>query len=126
MSHKMAFGIKIGAASRPRFHGKSNAPMAIKTVDMDILARKTGNIYETVAILAKRSRQIATKMKQELDEKLAYFEGFEPEMEDPRFQEEQARISLEYEKKPEPTEMAIEEMLEGEIYFRDPSAELEG
>ncbi|WP_457654377.1 DNA-directed RNA polymerase subunit omega [Rhodocaloribacter sp.] len=100
--------------------------MAIKTVDMDILARKTGNIYETVAILAKRSRQIATKMKQELDEKLAYFEGFEPEMEDPRFQEEQARISLEYEKKPEPTELAIEEMLNGEIYFRDPSAELEG
>ncbi|WP_456424872.1 DNA-directed RNA polymerase subunit omega [Rhodocaloribacter sp.] len=100
--------------------------MAIKTVDMDILARKTGNIYETVAILAKRSRQIATKMKQELDEKLAYFEGFEPEMEDPRFQEEQARISLEYEKKPEPTELAIEEMLNGEIYFRDPAAELEG
>ncbi len=99
--------------------------MAIKTVDMDLLARKTGNIYETVAILAKRSRQIATKMKQELDEKLAYFEGFEPEMEDPRFQEEQARISLEYEKMPEPTEMAIEEMLNGEIYFRDPSAELE-
>ncbi len=93
---------------------------------MDLLAQKTGNIYETVAILAKRSRQIATKMKQELDEKLAYFEGFEPEMEDPRFQEEQARISLEYEKKPEPTEMAIEEMLKGEIYFRDPAAELEG
>jgi len=100
--------------------------MAIKTVDMDLLARKTGNIYETVAILAKRSRQIATKMKQELDEKLAYFEGFEPEMEDPRFQEEQARISLEYEKMPEPTELAIDEMLKGEIYFRDPSAELEG
>lgn len=99
--------------------------MAIKTVDMDLLARQTGNLYETVAILAKRARQLSTSIKAELDDKLAYFEGFEPEMEDPRFQEEQARISLEYELKPEPTEMAIEEMFAGEIYFRDPAGDLD-
>ncbi len=98
--------------------------MAIKTVDMEQLIQKTGNIYETVAIMAKRSRQIYTTTKQELDEKLAYFEGFEPEMEDPRFQEEQARISLEYEVKPEATERAIEEMLNDEIYFRDSGQEV--
>jgi DNA-directed RNA polymerase subunit K/omega len=97
--------------------------MAIKTVDMDVLASMTGNIFESVAILAKRSRQLARNTKSELDEKLAYFEGFEQELEDPRFQEEQARVSLEYEKKPEPTERAIEEMIEGEVYFRTPSAE---
>jgi len=93
--------------------------MAIKTVDMEQLIQKTGNIYETVAIMAKRSRQIFTNTKQDLDEKLAYFEGFEPEMEDPRFQEEQARISLEYEVKPEATERAIEEMMHDEVYFRN-------
>ncbi len=92
---------------------------------MDLLARQTGNLYETVAILGKRSRQIASKIKQELDEKLAYFDGFEPEMEDPRFQEEQARISIEYEMMPEPTELAIEEMLNDEIYYRDPTSESE-
>ncbi|GIV60588.1 DNA-directed RNA polymerase subunit omega [Rhodocaloribacter litoris] len=99
--------------------------MALKTLDVDLLAQQTGNLYETVAILAKRSRQIASNIKQELDEKLAYFEGFGEETEDPRFQEEQARISLEYEMMPEPTELAINEMLNGEIYFRDPLAELE-
>lgn len=97
--------------------------MAIKTLDINLLASQTGNVYETVAILAKRSRQVSTNMKAELDDKLSYFEGFEAELEDPRFQEEQARISVEFEKKPEPTEVAIEEMLQGEIYFRDPSAE---
>ncbi len=97
--------------------------MAIKTVDMDLLAKLSGNIFESVAILSKRSRQISRNTKTELDEKLAYFEGFEQELEDPRFQEEQARVSLEYEVKSEPTERAIDEMVEGEIYFRDPSDE---
>jgi DNA-directed RNA polymerase subunit K/omega len=92
---------------------------------MDLLATLTGNIFQSVAILSKRSRQIARNTKTELDEKLAYFEGFEQELEDPRFQEEQARVSLEYEKQPEPTERAIDEMVEGEVYFRDPSEEEE-
>ena len=97
--------------------------MAIKTVDMDLLAKLSGNIFESVAILSKRSRQISRNMKGELDDKLAYFEGFEQELEDPRFQEEQARVSLEFEKKSEPTEAAIDEMIADEIYFRDRSDE---
>ncbi len=97
--------------------------MPIKTIDVDALVAQTGNLFETVAILSKRSRQLASKMKGELDNKLAYFEGFEPELEDPRFQEEQKRISIEHEVMPEPTEMAINEMFNSEIYFRDPTAE---
>ena len=96
--------------------------MAIKTVDIDQLAATTGNMYETVAILAKRARQVAMHTKAELDEKLAYFEGFDQELEDPRFQEEQARISLEYEVKPEPTEVAIDQFLGGELYYREAGA----
>lgn len=92
--------------------------MAIKTFDMDALAAQTGNIFEAVAITARRSRQIASKTKQELDNKLAYFEGFEPELEDPRFQEEQKKISLEFEVRPEPTELAVDKMLEGDVYYR--------
>lgn len=99
--------------------------MAIKTVDMDLLAKLTGNIFESVSILSKRSRQISRNTKTDLDEKLAYFEGFEQELEDPRFQEEQARVSLEYEVKPESTERAIDQMIEGEVYFRDPATEEE-
>ena len=99
--------------------------MAIKTIDMNFLADMTGNVYKSVAILAKRSRQISTQQKAQLDEKLAYFEGFEQELEDPRFQEEQAKVSVEYERKPEPTELAIDEMIKQEVYFRDPADEEE-
>ncbi len=96
--------------------------MAIKTQDIDVLANHTGNIYNSVAVLSKRARQISLKVKGDLDNKLAYFEGFEPELEDPKFQEEQTRISLEFETRPKPTEQSIQEMLEGEIYHRDPSS----
>ncbi len=99
--------------------------MPIKTIDVDALVAQTGNLFETVAILSKRSRQVASRMKAELDDKLAYFESFDLEVEDPGFQEEQQRISLEHEVLPEPTEVAINEMFGGEIYFRDPNTEME-
>ena len=95
--------------------------MAIETTNVEELAARTGNLYESVAILAKRSRQVASNSKSELDDKLSYFEGFGPEMEDARMQEEQAKISIEYEKKPEPTETAIKEMLNKELYYRNPN-----
>ncbi len=98
----------------------SLSTMAIETLDIDELANRTGNLYETVAILSKRSRQVASDMRSDLDDKLSYFEGFGPEMEDARMQEEQAKVSLEFEKKPEPTEIAIDEFLEDKIYYRKP------
>jgi len=97
--------------------------MAIETLDVDELADRTGNLYETVAILSKRSRQVASDMRSELEDKLSYFEGFGPEMEDVRMQEEQEKVSLEYEKKPEPTEIAIDDFLEDKIYYRKPDDE---
>jgi DNA-directed RNA polymerase subunit K/omega len=41
-------------------------------------------------------------------------------MEDARMQEEQEKVSLEYERKPEPTEVAIEEFQDGKLYYRKP------
>lgn len=95
--------------------------MAIETLDIDALARKTGNLYETVAILAKRSRQVSSDVKSTLEDKLSYFEGFGPEMEDVRMQEEQERVSLEFEEMPEPTEVAIHEFLDDKLYYRRPN-----
>ncbi len=100
--------------------------MPIKTLDVHTLVKKAtadgepANLFETVFILSKRARQIASRMKEELDTKLSYFEGFDTETEDPQFLEEQQRISMEHELLPEPAEKAIEEMFAGEIYHRDP------
>ena len=97
--------------------------MAIETVNMDELAAKTGNVYETVAIIAKRARQNAANEKAQLDDKLSYYEGFSEELETTGMQEEQARASIEFERRPKPTETAIKEMMNDEIYFRNPGEE---
>ncbi len=97
--------------------------MAIRTLDVHVLAEQTGSLYEAVAILSKRARQIAANAKTELDTKLSYFEGFGTEVEDVHLNEEQARVSVEYEKRPKPPEVAINEMFAGEIYFRNPNEE---
>src|SRR6056297_2540334 len=93
--------------------------MAVKTLDIEKLKFKTGNKYELLVILSKRARQIAAQEKLELDEKLQYFEGYEEE-DDFSFNEEQEKISKEFEQRPHATQRAIDEMLEDKIYYRRP------
>ena len=97
--------------------------MGMKTIDVDQLTTQSDNIYEAVVVLSKRARQVAAKQKAELDEKLAYYEGFSSDMENLRMQEEQSRVSLDYETKPKPPEVAINELLSNEVYFRNPNLE---
>lgn len=97
--------------------------MSIRSIDLDQLTQQTSSIFETVVILSRRARQISAKGKSELDDRLAYFEGFGSDVENIRMQEEQARVSVEYEVKPKPSELAVDEMLRGEIYFRNPVEE---
>ena len=52
---------------------KTNAPTNTITRDMIKLCDQTGNVYETVAIIAKRANQISVEMKQDLDKKLQEF-----------------------------------------------------
>ncbi len=98
--------------------------MAIQTLDTAKLAEETGNLYETVAVLSMRARQLASKTKTELEGRLSYFEDLSLDpAEELRSNEDQLRISLEYERQPKPTRAAIEEILDGELYFRNPTAD---
>jgi len=96
--------------------------MPIKTLDIEKLNQVTGNQYELIVILSKRARQIAAQEKLELDEKLKYFEGFEDDDEF-SFNEEQERISKEFEKRAHATQRSVEEMQRDQVYFRRPYAE---
>ena len=96
--------------------------MPIQTLDIEKLNKDTGNQYELIAIMSKRARQIAAQEKLQLDEKLKYFEGFEDDDEF-SFNEEQEKISKEFEKLPHATQRAVHEMQRGEIYFRYPQDE---
>ncbi|MCS7082910.1 MAG: DNA-directed RNA polymerase subunit omega [Bacteroidetes bacterium] len=100
--------------------------MPLKTVDLVDFERETANLYLSIVILSKRARQIASNLKAELDARLKQFEmetattSLDSDEERPEFNEEQAKVSLEFELMPKPTQLAMEEMLRGEIYFRLP------
>jgi hypothetical protein len=45
---------------------KTKAAMSTIPRDLDVLEKETGNVYETVMILAKRANQISSELKEEL------------------------------------------------------------
>ncbi|MFQ3213410.1 MAG: DNA-directed RNA polymerase subunit K/omega [Marivirga sp.] len=91
---------------------------SIVTRDIQELVKDTENIYESVAIISKRARQISSVMKEELSSKLAEFASTVDNLEEIFENREQIEISKFYERMPKPTIMATEEFLEGKIYAR--------
>lgn len=102
---------------------KSKAPTNTVTRNIMDLADPTGNIYESVAIIAKRANQISSEIKQDLSKKLSEFASYNDSLEEVFENREQIEISRYYEKLPKPTLLATEEFTEGNIYYRDPVKE---
>ena len=94
------------------------ASPSIITRNTDELAEPTGNIYESVAIISKRAKQISTNMKEELNGKLAEFASTVDNLEDIFENREQIEISRFYERMPKPTSMAVDEFQNENIYWR--------
>ena len=101
---------------------KTNAPTNTVTRDVIKLAEDTGNVYETVCIIAKRANQIAREMKEELDNKLQEFAASSDKdnMEEENENREQIEVSRYYEKLPKPTLIDTQEYIDGRIYHRNP------
>ena len=102
---------------------KTKAPASTITRDIETLEKGTNNIYESIAIIAKRADQIETDLKKELDSKLEEFASVNDTLEETFENREQIEISKFYEILPNPVLMAIQEFLEDQIYFRKPEDE---
>ena len=87
------------------------------------LCEETGNIYESVVIIAKRANQISADIKQELSKKLSEFASTQDNLDEVFENREQIEISRYYEKLPKPTLMATQEFIDGKIYYRNPTKE---
>lgn len=101
--------------------------MAYKTAATTTVTRnlvkfeeRTGNIYETLVIIAKRANHISAEMREELNNKLSEFASSTDNLEEVFENREQIEISKFYERLPKPTLIAIQEYLDGKIYFRNP------
>lgn len=102
---------------------KTNTPQTTVTRDTIELSQQTGNIYETVSIIAKRANQIAQQMKSDLEKKLQEFAPYNDNLEEVTENREQIEISRYYEKLPKPTLIAAQEYIDGKIHYRNPAKE---
>ena len=93
----------------------TNAAKTTVTRDVSKLDQEIGNVYETVALLGKRANQISVALKEELSAKLDEFAVNGEEIYENR---EQIELSKQYERMPKPGALAIQELIEGNIYYR--------
>jgi len=90
----------------------------IETRDVNDFKNKTGNLYESIAIVAKRANQINISLKEELHNKLEEFASHTDSLEEIHENKEQIEISRAYERMPNPALLATQEFMESKIYYR--------
>lgn len=91
----------------------------VETRDLNqIAAQSGGNLFESLVIIAKRSNQINSKLKEELHSKLNEFASSNDNLEEVFENREQIEISKYYEKLPNPVIIALDEFSNNDIYYR--------
>ncbi len=96
---------------------KTKAPITTITRDLAEYEKISGNIYGCCVITAKRANQISVEIKQELSKKLEEFASYSDNLEEIFENREQIEISRFYEKLPKPTLIALDEFIEGKLFY---------
>lgn len=96
---------------------------SIVTRDTRSFEKETGNIYESIVAVAKRARYISQNFKEELNEKLKAFDSALDTLDEIHENKEQIEVSRHYEKMSKPTQVAIEEYLDGRLVVKYPDKE---
>lgn len=104
--------------SKLRRQLSANTPNTVETKNLLDIKSRTGNLYESIAIIAKRANQINISIKEELHNKLEEFASHTDSLEEIHENKEQIEISKAYEKMPNPAILSTQEFLEEKIYYR--------
>ncbi len=86
--------------------------------DLAKIIEPTGNIYEALAICAKRATLLTSIIREELHAKLEEFAVEYDSIEEIQENKEQIEISKFYERLPNPAIIAMTEYLEGDLGWR--------
>ncbi len=96
----------------------ANTNSSVEPKKLSELKDHTGNLYESIAIIAKRANQININIKEELHSKLEEFASHTDSLEEIHENKEQIEISKAYERMPNPALLATTEFLENKVYYR--------
>jgi DNA-directed RNA polymerase subunit K/omega len=95
--------------------------MPVKPIELEKLLSKAKNVYEAIAVMSKRARQINEEMKIEFNQRIETIQTKvteNPEETEVEANPDQLKISYEFERRPKPTDIAMREILEDKITFR--------
>lgn len=90
----------------------------VETRDVIALKEKTGNLYESIAVIGRRANQISVTMKEELHKKLDEFTIHGDNLEEVHENKEQIEISRIYERMANAPLQALTEFNDDQIYYR--------
>ena len=110
--------------SKLRRQLSANTSNVVEPKKISDLRDRTGNLYESIAIIAKRANQINISLKEELHNKLEEFASHTDSLEEIHENKEQIEISKAYERMPNPALLATSEFLEDKVYFRKNDGDL--
>lgn len=96
---------------------KTSIPTTTTTRNLSEFRDKTGNLYMSVAIIAKRADQIQRSLKEEINRKMEEFAAYTDSLEEITENKEQIELSRHYERMPKPSLLATQEFLEGKLKF---------
>lgn len=89
-----------------------------KPRNVNEIAAKTSNVYESLSVISHRARQLSVQLKKELQGKLEEFSSATDSLEEVNENKEQIEISKFYERLPNPVTIAMNEFMQGELAFR--------
>lgn len=104
--------------------GNNTTTNVVETKNVADIKSRTGNLYESISIIAKRANQINIALKEELHNKLEEFASHTDSLEEIHENKEQIEISKAYEKMPNPALLATQEFLDNKIYHRKNDSDL--
>ena len=93
--------------------------MPIKPIDLELFLSKAKNVHEAIVATSKRARQINDETKIEFNQRVEMFDPkLEVESEEVEVNPDQLKVSLEFEKRPKPTDTALDELMQGKLEWR--------
>jgi DNA-directed RNA polymerase subunit K/omega len=104
--------------SKLRRQQTANTSNVVETKNLVDIKAKTGNLYESIAVIAKRANQINITIKEELHNKLEEFASHTDSLEEIHENKEQIEISRAYERMPNPAILATVEFMDDKVYYR--------
>ena len=93
--------------------------MPIKPIDLEFFNKTGKNVHECIVAASKRARQLNDEVKIEFNQRVEMITTrTETEGEETDVNPDQLKVSLEFEKRPKPTDFALDELMSGKLEWR--------